>query len=161
MVTLSYYSEEVIDTKARYFLKQYSSLTQFQSLRLPWYIWPIVGCEGRSEGGPETFEQSRCREAESTSARSREAVHCWATTKRWSYCRVRSIKLHLGCSLKAETLFRCLIYYYMRILERVVLYPFKIVKNSNVLFSYRVLLSTADWLPGSLLCFSALVFGGP
>ncbi|XP_021745702.1 arginine/serine-rich coiled-coil protein 2-like isoform X2 [Chenopodium quinoa] len=103
---------------------------KLMSLRLPWYIWPIVGCERRSEGGHGTSEQSRCREAErAASAGSREAIHCWAPTKRWSHCRVRSLKSYFGVCLTAETLFSQLICFVcMRILLSVVFYCLKVMR---------------------------------
>lgn len=66
-------------------------LTQFQSLRLPWYIWPIVGCEGGAEGRAETKQSRSSGKAAGTAARSGEAVHCWTAEKRWPHCRIRSL----------------------------------------------------------------------
>ncbi|PIA53791.1 hypothetical protein AQUCO_00900401v1, partial [Aquilegia coerulea] len=64
---------------------------KLMSLRLPWCLWPIVGCEGRFETGARTRQQgkqwpSSGGEAGATSARSREAIHCWTAAKRWTYC---------------------------------------------------------------------------
>ncbi|XP_010542828.1 PREDICTED: arginine/serine-rich coiled-coil protein 2 isoform X1 [Tarenaya hassleriana] len=67
---------------------------KLMSLRLPWYIWPIVGCEGqhKNRGGPERA-RSPCREAEGNADGSGEAVHSWTSPKRWTYCRIRSLIL--------------------------------------------------------------------
>ncbi|XP_016651977.1 PREDICTED: protein starmaker isoform X1 [Prunus mume] len=64
---------------------------KLMSLRLPWCLWPIVGCEGRSKGGTETRE--RRSEAEGTPNGFREAVHCWTAKKRWPYCWIRSLSI--------------------------------------------------------------------
>ncbi|XP_020425049.1 arginine/serine-rich coiled-coil protein 2 isoform X1 [Prunus persica] len=64
---------------------------KLMSLRLPWCLWPIVGCEGRSKGGTETRE--RRSEAEGTPNGFREAVHCWTAKKRWPYCWIRSLRI--------------------------------------------------------------------
>lgn len=58
---------------------------------MPWCLWPIVGCEGRSKGGTETRE--RRSEAEGTPNGFREAVHCWTAKKRWPYCWIRSLSI--------------------------------------------------------------------
>lgn len=80
-------------------------LTHFQSLRLHWYPWPIVGCEERLEVGAQT-QQPGCgrpsiREAERTPAGFRKAVHCWTPTKGRSYCWIRSLSICYGffCTL--------------------------------------------------------------
>ncbi|KAK9053642.1 hypothetical protein SSX86_024716 [Deinandra increscens subsp. villosa] len=63
---------------------------KLMSLRL---VWPIVGCERGSEGRAESRDprQQSCREAERASDRLGEAVHRWASSKGWSYCRFRSL----------------------------------------------------------------------
>ncbi|XP_044506513.1 arginine/serine-rich coiled-coil protein 2-like isoform X2 [Mangifera indica] len=74
---------------------------KLMSLRLPWYIWPIVGCEGRIEGSAQT-RQSRwqcsppSREAERTAAGFGEAVHSWTSTERWTHCWIRSLSIKPG-----------------------------------------------------------------
>lgn len=59
---------------------------------MPWYIWPIVGCEGRGEVG-EQAQQCKwgSRKAESATAGSGEAVHCRTSSKRWPHSWVRPL----------------------------------------------------------------------
>lgn len=68
-------------------------LTQFQSLRLHWCLWPIVGCEGRSQGRAK-IQRSRCGEAEGAApSGSGEAVYCRSSSKRWPYSWIRSLNI--------------------------------------------------------------------
>ncbi|XP_022931945.1 arginine/serine-rich coiled-coil protein 2-like isoform X2 [Cucurbita moschata] len=71
---------------------------KLMSLRLPWCLWPIVGCEGRAEDGastnqPRSQRTSPCREAKGAADGFRKAIHCWTTTKRWSNCGIRSLSI--------------------------------------------------------------------
>ncbi|XVE95752.1 hypothetical protein REPUB_Repub02eG0126600 [Reevesia pubescens] len=74
---------------------------KLMSLRLPWYLWPIVGCERGREAGVQ-IRQSRwqwspsSREAAGTPAGFGEAVHCWTSTKGWSDCWIRSLRIKVG-----------------------------------------------------------------
>ncbi|XP_021851072.1 uncharacterized protein [Spinacia oleracea] len=129
---------------------------KLMSLRLPWYIWPIVGCEGRSEGGRETYEQSRCREAErTTSAGFGEAIHCWTPTKRWPYCRIRSVKTYLGGSFTAETLSSLLVC--MRILVSVVLYLYSLMVMRILGFCLAISYCFPLLIDCAVLCISVLL----
>ncbi|KDP29249.1 hypothetical protein JCGZ_16638 [Jatropha curcas] len=70
---------------------------KLMSLRLPWYLWPIVGCEGRSDGGKQARDRRwhwsiAGREAEGSPDGFREAIHCWSATKRWSHCWIRPLR---------------------------------------------------------------------
>ncbi|XP_021297471.1 arginine/serine-rich coiled-coil protein 2 isoform X1 [Herrania umbratica] len=74
---------------------------KLMSLRLPWYLWPIVGCERGGEGGAETRESRwqwspSSREAAGTPAGFGETVHRWAPTKGWSHCWIRSLRSRVG-----------------------------------------------------------------
>ncbi|KAJ0985226.1 hypothetical protein J5N97_003582 [Dioscorea zingiberensis] len=61
---------------------------KLMSLSLPWCLWPIVGCEGRCERAEAQRKgwKRPCRAAGAAQDRSREAVHCRASTKGWSNC---------------------------------------------------------------------------
>ncbi|XP_031129170.1 arginine/serine-rich coiled-coil protein 2-like isoform X2 [Ipomoea triloba] len=65
---------------------------KLMSLRLHWYLWQIVGCEGQYEDGEQTWNP-RCREAEGAADGLGEAVHCWTSSKRWSYCWIRPLRI--------------------------------------------------------------------
>ncbi|KAA8517283.1 hypothetical protein F0562_017576 [Nyssa sinensis] len=83
---------------------------KLMSLRLPWYLWPIVGCEGRSENGAQTREPRGqwpppSREAEGTPAGSREAIHCWTPSQRWPHCWTRSLMIYLESFCNFMTIF--------------------------------------------------------
>lgn len=73
---------------------------KLMSLRLHWYLWPIVGCEGGPESG-EQAQLSPSREAEGAATVGfGEAVHSWTSSKRWSHCWTRSLiicRLYLYC----------------------------------------------------------------
>ena len=65
---------------------------------MPWCLWPIVGCEGRSESRSQTRKPRRwqptpSREAEGTPNGFGEAIHCWAAQERWPYCWTRSLSV--------------------------------------------------------------------
>ncbi|KAL3352357.1 hypothetical protein AABB24_020408, partial [Solanum stoloniferum] len=64
---------------------------KLMSLRLPWWLWPIVGCERRRADREQT-SHPRCREAKGAPNGLREAIHCWTSPKRWSYCWTRSLR---------------------------------------------------------------------
>nr|XP_048321523.1 arginine/serine-rich coiled-coil protein 2 isoform X2 [Ziziphus jujuba var. spinosa]XP_048321524.1 arginine/serine-rich coiled-coil protein 2 isoform X2 [Ziziphus jujuba var. spinosa] len=71
---------------------------KLMSLRLPWCLWPIVGCEGRGESRAQTrrtrwWQRSPSREAERSTVGFGEAVHCWTPEERWSYCWTRSLSV--------------------------------------------------------------------
>ncbi|KAJ9184998.1 hypothetical protein P3X46_004679 [Hevea brasiliensis] len=70
---------------------------KLMSLRLPWYLWPIVGCKGRCEGRANRQRRwqwsSPGREAEGSPDGFREAVHCWSSTKRWPHCWIGSLSV--------------------------------------------------------------------
>ncbi|XP_026415978.1 eukaryotic translation initiation factor 4B-like isoform X1 [Papaver somniferum] len=63
---------------------------KLMSLRLRWYLWPIVGCKGRSENTGAN-QRTTSREAKGAPAGFGEAIYCWTTQERWTYCWVRSI----------------------------------------------------------------------
>ncbi|XP_057743065.1 uncharacterized protein LOC130961302 isoform X1 [Arachis stenosperma] len=73
---------------------------KLMSLRLYSCLWPIVGCERRSQSGAEIRQskwQQRVtpgREAEGTPAGPGETVHCRPSTKRWTHCWIRSLDGH-------------------------------------------------------------------
>ncbi|XP_020549029.1 arginine/serine-rich coiled-coil protein 2 isoform X2 [Sesamum indicum] len=65
---------------------------KLMSLRLHWYLWPIVGREGRCKDGAEA-RQSRCGEAAgAASDGAGEAIHSWIASERWSNCWARSLR---------------------------------------------------------------------
>ncbi|KAG6595420.1 hypothetical protein SDJN03_11973, partial [Cucurbita argyrosperma subsp. sororia] len=71
---------------------------KLMSLRLPWCLWPIVGCEGRAADGAPTNQQrwqrtSPCRKAKGAADGFRKAIHCWTPKKRWSNCGIRSLSI--------------------------------------------------------------------
>ena len=103
---------------------------------MPWCIWPIVGRKGGREGRSETSKQSRCGEAERTSAGSGEAVHCRAQEEGWPHCGVRAVGFFLGCCPSEGTLPSCSVWSIcMRILFIGALCTLQLVG------SYRVLLA--------------------
>ncbi|KAM6571690.1 hypothetical protein CsatA_015770 [Cannabis sativa] len=73
---------------------------KLMSLSLPWCLWPIVGCEGRTESGSQTRKPRRwrpsIREAKGTADGFREAIHCWAAQERWAYCWTRPLSINHG-----------------------------------------------------------------
>ncbi|XVF07097.1 hypothetical protein REPUB_Repub06bG0109100 [Reevesia pubescens] len=77
---------------------------KLMSLRLRWYLWPIVGCERGREGGAENRQSRRqwspsSREAAGTPIGFGEAVYCWTSTKGWSHCWIRSLSTKIWCSI--------------------------------------------------------------
>ncbi|KAM3355652.1 arginine/serine-rich coiled-coil protein 2 isoform X1 [Capsicum galapagoense] len=68
---------------------------KLMSLRLPWYLWPIVGCERRCEYR-EQASHPRCREAKGAPDGLGEAIHCWTSPKRWSYSWTRPLRFCFG-----------------------------------------------------------------
>ncbi|XP_019245285.1 PREDICTED: splicing regulatory glutamine/lysine-rich protein 1 isoform X1 [Nicotiana attenuata] len=68
---------------------------KLMSLRLPWYIWPIVGCERRREDGEQTSHPRR-REAEGAPDGFGEAIYCWTSPKRWPYSWTRALRFCLN-----------------------------------------------------------------
>ncbi|XP_059277500.1 uncharacterized protein LOC132031522 isoform X2 [Lycium ferocissimum] len=68
---------------------------KLMSLRLPWCLWPIVGCERRGEDREQT-SHSRCREAKGAPDGLGEAIYCWTSPKRWSYSWTRSLRFSLN-----------------------------------------------------------------
>nr|XP_027071022.1 arginine/serine-rich coiled-coil protein 2-like isoform X1 [Coffea arabica] len=87
---------------------------KLMSLRLHWYLWPIVGCEGRNESGPQTRRRS-CREAEGAAPDGfREAIYCWITSKGWSHRWSRSLKTHWMHLLVYEIVFGRILLYNLR-----------------------------------------------
>lgn len=67
---------------------------------MPWYIWPIVGCEGRGTSRTQTRQSRRqqrrpSREAESTTVGFGEAIYCRTASKRWAYSWTRSLRVYL------------------------------------------------------------------
>ncbi|KAJ8760145.1 hypothetical protein K2173_011001 [Erythroxylum novogranatense] len=77
---------------------------KLMSLRLPWYIWPIVGCERQCQGGSAIRRPSSSGEAKRTSDGFREAVHCWTPAQRWSHSWIGSLNGCLNCLLYCKTL---------------------------------------------------------
>lgn len=61
---------------------------------MPWYLWPIVGCERRRDNREQT-SHPRCREAKGAPSGLGEAIHCWTSPKRWSYSWIRSLRICL------------------------------------------------------------------
>ncbi|XP_020243752.1 TRAF3-interacting protein 1 isoform X2 [Asparagus officinalis] len=59
---------------------------KLMSLRLPWCLWPIVGCKGRCHPRAKTQRDGRREEAEARDGLG-EAVHCRTPAKRWPNCR--------------------------------------------------------------------------
>ncbi|XP_020094360.1 arginine/serine-rich coiled-coil protein 2 isoform X2 [Ananas comosus] len=78
---------------------------KLMSLRLPWYVWPFVGCEGkrgpREQAGQQGWEPSS-QEAGGARHGFGEAIHRRPTPERWSYCRSRSVVLLLFMLLNIE-----------------------------------------------------------
>ncbi|XP_038881639.1 arginine/serine-rich coiled-coil protein 2 isoform X2 [Benincasa hispida] len=73
---------------------------KLMSLRLPWCLWPIVGCEGRAEDGAPTDQPrwqrtSPGRKAKGTPDGFRKTIHCWTSKKRWSNCWIRSLSVFI------------------------------------------------------------------
>ncbi|GAB2267127.1 hypothetical protein Dimus_002112 [Dionaea muscipula] len=72
---------------------------KLMSLRLPWYVWPIVGCKRRCESGTEKqrprYRSPSGREAERTSVGSGEAVYSRTSSKRWTHRRLRPLVFNL------------------------------------------------------------------
>ncbi|XP_023731614.1 uncharacterized protein LOC111879398 isoform X2 [Lactuca sativa] len=62
---------------------------KLMSLRLYWYIWPIVGCKSGPQSGCSGCHS--CREAERASDGLGETVHCWPSSQRWPYCWLRPL----------------------------------------------------------------------
>ncbi|KAG1334235.1 arginine/serine-rich coiled-coil protein 2 [Cocos nucifera] len=58
---------------------------KLMSLRLPSYLWPILGCEGHCDSRGQTRQQGRKPPSEETGARDGpgEAVYCWTSAERW------------------------------------------------------------------------------
>ncbi|KAL5745376.1 hypothetical protein ACOSP7_026522 [Xanthoceras sorbifolium] len=108
---------------------------KLMSLRLPWCIWPIVGCEGRAEGREQTQQSRRrwstpSREAERTPAGFGEAVHCWTSTKRWPHRWIRSLIIKSGSILTVSTMFCDILLYSCAINSRfVLLYTYGLLGN--------------------------------
>ncbi|XP_057983164.1 uncharacterized protein LOC131168029 isoform X2 [Malania oleifera] len=93
---------------------------KLMSLRLPWCLWPIVGCEGRVESGAQPqaarwWRPAPSREGEGTPAGSREAIHCWTPTKRWSHCWSWSLGIFTGSYCTCTAMF-CDILLYTRVI---------------------------------------------
>ncbi|XP_030449600.2 uncharacterized protein LOC115672009 isoform X1 [Syzygium oleosum] len=62
--------------------------SKLMSLRLPWYLWPIVGCEGRAQGGansrqPRWGQPSASRKTEGAAIGFGETIHCRASKEGW------------------------------------------------------------------------------
>ncbi|KAM7524423.1 hypothetical protein LguiA_014325 [Lonicera macranthoides] len=82
--------------------EQQEKFNKLMGLRSPWYLWPIVGFEGRpkirrsqtQEPGGERIITSG--ETEGTSTGFGETVHCRATLKRWPHGWTRSLKINLA-----------------------------------------------------------------
>ncbi|XP_044478719.1 cylicin-1-like isoform X2 [Mangifera indica] len=73
---------------------------KLMSLRLPWYVWPIVGCERRTESRARTRQSRRqrsppSREAEGTTVGFGKAVHSWTSAARWTHSWIRSVNINL------------------------------------------------------------------
>ncbi|KAK6944462.1 hypothetical protein RJ641_025564 [Dillenia turbinata] len=86
------------DTALSFDHERQEKFNKLMILRLPWYLWPIVGCEGRRKNGAQIRESRRERsytggEAEGTPVGFGEAVHCWSSKKRWSNCWTGSLKM--------------------------------------------------------------------
>ncbi|XP_022967757.1 arginine/serine-rich coiled-coil protein 2 isoform X2 [Cucurbita maxima] len=78
---------------------------KLMSLRLPWCLWPLVGCEGRAEDGAPTNEPrwqrtSPCRKAKGAPDGFRKTIHCWTSKKRRSNSWIRSLSVFvISCGL--------------------------------------------------------------
>ncbi|XP_050363550.1 uncharacterized protein LOC126782363 isoform X2 [Argentina anserina] len=67
---------------------------KLMSLKLPWCLWPIVGCEGRAQPRqPRGHQSSQSRAAEGTPAGFREAIYSWTAKERWPHCWFRSLSI--------------------------------------------------------------------
>ncbi|XP_038694620.1 arginine/serine-rich coiled-coil protein 2 isoform X2 [Tripterygium wilfordii] len=65
---------------------------KLMSLRLPWYLWPIVGCEVRLQARePRGWWPPPSRKAKGTAAGFGEAIYCWTSKKRWPHCWFRPL----------------------------------------------------------------------
>ncbi|KAL3751478.1 hypothetical protein ACJRO7_012327 [Eucalyptus globulus] len=98
--------------------------SKLMSLRLPWYLWPIVGCEGRAQGRadskqPRWEQPSASRKTEGAAIGFGETIHCRTSKEGWSNgwsgtlrtfrftqfdfllrCFVKTMLLvHLGCGM--------------------------------------------------------------
>ncbi len=92
-----------------------------------WCLWPLVGCEGRGEGGTPSQQPRRKRapsgrEGERTSAGSREAIYCWTPTKGWPYCWIRSLSIYYGFFCTNTVLCNILLYSCGRVMFLVISY---------------------------------------
>lgn len=55
---------------------------------MPWYLWPIVGCEGRAQGGagskqPRREQPSAGRKTEGAAIGFGETIHCRTSKEGW------------------------------------------------------------------------------
>ncbi|XP_034694038.1 arginine/serine-rich coiled-coil protein 2 isoform X1 [Vitis riparia] len=133
---------------------------KLMSLRLPWYIWPIVGCERRGESGAQT-RQPRCREAEGIADGFREAIHCWSSTKRWPHRWTRSLRTYPQSLCTLTTMFVDILLYYSwaSIMCLVILYSWHDRENMRCLFEVSELDKECDIV--GLLCLMNLKLGLP
>ncbi|XP_028063400.1 arginine/serine-rich coiled-coil protein 2-like isoform X2 [Camellia sinensis] len=118
---------------------------KLMSLRLPWYLWPIVGSEGRTESGAQTRQPRKqwppSREAEGTTTGFGEAIHCWTPSKRWPNCWIRSLRVYLGCFCSWTMTFSSVVlYFFARILSFVFIFNFWLVRaNCALPFLFKIL----------------------
>ncbi|GAV88398.1 hypothetical protein CFOL_v3_31821 [Cephalotus follicularis] len=110
---------------------------KLMSLRLPWYLWPLVGCERRCDGGAETRQPggqwpSSSREAEGTPVGFGEAIRCWTSKKRWSHRWIRSLSNFSGSRCLATVFCGTLFYYWAEILILVILYLCRVFVLSDI-----------------------------
>ncbi|XP_031266278.1 arginine/serine-rich coiled-coil protein 2 isoform X2 [Pistacia vera] len=117
---------------------------KLMSLRLPWYIWPIVGCEGRSEGRAQT-QQSRWQrsppsgQAEGTTAGFGEAVHSWTSTERWTHCWIGSLSINPGLFSLSIIIYDILLYSCSRILALVFLHRQLVTELGFCYWAFQIL----------------------
>ncbi|XP_038720604.1 serine/threonine-protein kinase fray2-like isoform X3 [Tripterygium wilfordii] len=90
---------------------------KLMSLRLPWYLWPIVGCEGRCQSGaqarqPRGWWPPPSRKAKGTPAGFGEAIYCWTSKKRWPNCRLRPLSVCTCSFCNAIKIFHHILLHY-------------------------------------------------
>ncbi|CAN1337721.1 hypothetical protein LINPERPRIM_LOCUS37721 [Linum perenne] len=90
---------------------------KLMSLSPQWYLWPIVGCEGRREGGNEDQQQQARRRWSSLGGKTgtapdgvREAVHGRASKERWAHSWFGAVS-RLCFRLSAEEALLCMLVY--------------------------------------------------
>lgn len=100
-----------------------------------WYLWRIVGCEGRSESSGTQTRQSRNQwptsgEADGTTAAGTgEAIHCWAPSQRWPHCWTWSLSIYIGCFCTCIIPFSFILSYFLARISSFVIIDFLVCKG--------------------------------